>query len=404
MITEFIKAVETALIEIEKFNPREVTIFHHNDSDGLSSGAILAETFRRKDFAVSMYCLEKPYPPLLKKIFESDGKAIIFADFAGRIAPLISGLNRGRNLILILDHHVAEKSTDPRVFNLDPELFGLKGDRDISASTTCYIFSKVWDERNADLSRMATIGAVGDGFFVDGKLVNANREAALEAERRGFIEITERDWGEEYILVHVSTRTSCREFGRYLDILGGVGYQEEGPALAVEACLKGSSEKTDNLVRRLKAMRKEIFEREIKSLRSGTLEKTDHIQWFNMDSRFSPMGVKMVGIFCEEISSMDFIDKDRYIAGFQVIPDLIPGFGKIDIHHTKVSMRVPGHLRERIISKEALGLDQLLPEATARLGGFSDACHSLTAATVVEIGQEKELIQEMEKILNSLRR
>jgi hypothetical protein len=44
-------------------------------------------------------------------------------------------------------------------------------------------------------------------------------------------------------------------------------------------------------------------------------------------------------------------------------------------------------------------LNILLPEATNKLGGFSDACHSLTAATTVAIGKEELLIEEMEKIL-----
>jgi hypothetical protein len=47
-----------------------------------------------------------------------------------------------------------------------------------------------------------------------------------------------------------------------------------------------------------------------------------------------------------------------------------------------------------------MGLDILLPRATNKLGGFSDACHSLTAATTVAIGQEEALIEEMEKILS----
>jgi hypothetical protein len=33
------------------------------------------------------------------------------------------------------------------------------------------------------------------------------------------------------------------------------------------------------------------------------------------------------------------------------------------------------------------------------LGGFSDACHTLTAATTVAVGKEEMLIEEMEKIL-----
>jgi hypothetical protein len=43
----------------------------------------------------------------------------------------------------------------------------------------------------------------------------------------------------------------------------------------------------------------------------------------------------------------------------------------------------------------------LLPEATNKLGGFSDACHTLTAATTVTIGKEEALIEEMERLLSA---
>ena len=56
-------------------------------------------------------------PAALEKVYEQEGKILVFADFAGRIAPLLSALNQGRNLTLIPDHHVAEASTDPRVMN-----------------------------------------------------------------------------------------------------------------------------------------------------------------------------------------------------------------------------------------------------------------------------------------------
>ena len=50
-----------------------------------------------------------------------------------------------------------------------------------------------------------------------------------------------------------------------------------------------------------------------------------------------------------------------------------------------------------------MALNILLPDATNKLGGFSDACHSLTAATTVAIGKEEALIEEMEKILEAER-
>ncbi len=100
------------------------------------------------------FCLEKPYPALLRKIYKEEGRIIFFADFAGRIAPFLSELNQGRNLTLILDHHVAEPSADPMVHNLDPELYGLKGDRDITGSVTCFLFARALNPGNADLARI----------------------------------------------------------------------------------------------------------------------------------------------------------------------------------------------------------------------------------------------------------
>ena len=120
MASVLIEAMAGAIEEVRRMPEKVVQVFHHNDSDGLTSGAILTRAFEREGFEVRRFCLEKPYPAVLEKVYEQSGKLIVFADFAGRIAPLLSELNQGRNLTLILDHHVAEPSTDPRVINLDP--------------------------------------------------------------------------------------------------------------------------------------------------------------------------------------------------------------------------------------------------------------------------------------------
>jgi len=112
------------------------------------------------------------------------------------------------------------------------------------------------------------------------------------------------------------------------------------------------------------------------------------------------MGVKMVGAFCDAIRTTNLIDPRKYLAGFQIIPDEIPDFGAIRFNQVKISMRVAPSMEGEIRAGRAMGLNILLPEATGRLGGFSDACHSLTAATTVAIGDEEELIDEMESILN----
>jgi single-stranded-DNA-specific exonuclease len=399
MLNILIDAMEHAIREVKQWPEKRVQIFHHNDSDGLSSGAILTRAFERQGFKVKRFCLEKPYPAVLKKVYEQEGRILVFADFAGRIAPLLSELNKGRNLTLILDHHVAESSTDPRVLNLDPDLFGLKGDRDISASTTCYLFAKTLDPSNHDMAHIAAVGAVGDGFFVDGKLVSLNREVTLEAVQQGLIEIRKHKTGETYLLTSSKGQIPCTEIGDYLDILGGVGYYQEGPDMGVRVCLEGVSPESDRMVEELKSIRTKVFNEEITRLQSGELKKAPHIQWFHVGKRFFPMGVKMIGAFCDAIKDTNLVDPQKYIAGFQIIPDEIPGFDAITFREVKISMRVSPYLEGEIRAGRVMGLNILLPEATNRLGGFSDACHSLTAATTVAIGKEEKLIEEMEKII-----
>ena len=399
MLNILIDAMEHAIREVKQWPDKTVQVFHHNDADGLTSGAILTRAFERQGFKVQRFCLEKPYPAVLRKVYEQEGRILIFADFAGRIAPLLSELNKRRNLTLILDHHVAEASTDPRVHNLDPDLFGLKGDRDISGSTTCYLFARTLDSVNRDMAHIAAVGAVGDGFFVDGQLVSQNREVALEAVQQGKIEIRKHAKGEQYLLTSSNGQIPVIEFGDYLDVLGGVGYYQKGPDVGVEVCLEGVSPESDRMVEKLKAIRTKIFDEEIARLRAGALKQTPHIQWFHVEKRLFPMGVKMIGAFCDAIKDTDLIDPRKYLAGFQIIPDEIPGFGAITFNEVKISMRASHYLEEEIRAGRAMGLNIFLPEATTRLGGFSDACHSLTAATTVAVGKEEKLIEEMEKIL-----
>jgi single-stranded-DNA-specific exonuclease len=399
MLNSLIDAMEQAIREMKQWPEKTVQVFHHNDSDGLCSGAILNRALERQGYRVKRFCLEKPYPAVLKMIYEQEGRILIFADFAGRIAPMISELNQGRNLTLILDHHVAEASTDQRVHNLDPDLYGLKGDRDISASTTCYLFALTLDSVNRDMAQIAAVGAVGDGFFVDGQLVSQNREVTLEAVQQGQIEIRKHETGEQYLLTSSKGQIPVAELGDYLDILGGVGYYQKGPDMGVKVCLEGASPESDLMVEELKTIRTKVFNQEIARLQSGEMKQAAHIQWFHVKKRFFPMGVKMIGAFCDAIKDTDLIDPQKYLAGFQIIPDEIPGFGAITFNEVKISMRVAPYLEGEIRATRAMGLNVLLPEATTRLGGFSDACHSLTAATTVAIGKEEKLIEEMELII-----
>ena len=70
MHNQLLESMEKAIQDVKKWPEKTVHIFHHNDADGLSSGAILMCAFEREGFEVRRFCLEKPYPAVLKKVYE----------------------------------------------------------------------------------------------------------------------------------------------------------------------------------------------------------------------------------------------------------------------------------------------------------------------------------------------
>jgi single-stranded-DNA-specific exonuclease len=402
MTDPLMQAMQQAAASVAKWPRKQVDLLHHNDADGLTSGAILTRAFERAGFSVRRCCLEKTYPIVLKKVLAQKDALIVFADFAGRIAALISELNAKRNLVLILDHHKASPATDPMVHHLNPERFGFKGDRDITASTTCYLFAVTLDPVNSDLAGIAVVGAVGDRFFVDGRLAAKNRETALAAQRRGLLAVIKDEDAEQYILLTPNGPVACSEMASWLDTLGAAGYFQGGPEAGIQVCLKGMTTASERLLENLQNIQSTAFIDRAARLKEGEINHTEHIQWFDVGTEFLPMGVKTIGSFCAAYKDTDLFDPCKYIAGFQVVPNEIPGFGPAAIDAVKISMRVPHALQERIRSGHMPGLDDFLPDATAKLGGFSDACHSLAAATTLARGQEAALVVEMEKMLNRI--
>jgi single-stranded-DNA-specific exonuclease len=175
---------------------------------------------------------------------------------------LIGALNRGRNLVLILDHHPARPVETRRLYHLNPELSGLKGDRDISASTNCFLFAKALDPDNSDLAHLAVIGAVGDNFLDGGRLSGANRQAALEAQGCNTIEIQIGDGAESYHLAGAGRPRPVPEVVDMVETLGAAGYYQGGAELGVECLLSGFSDLGLRRYQSLGAMKRERFQQD----------------------------------------------------------------------------------------------------------------------------------------------
>ena len=395
--------VDKAVAVMKNYPSKEIVLLHHNDTDGLTSGAVLYQAFLAEGYKVQRFSLEKPYPKVLEKLFaENAGKIIVFADFAGKIAPLICQLNKDRNLVILLDHHKAEKSVSDSVINLDPDLYGLKGDRDISASVTCWYFACRLNPANKKMAHIAALGGIADFFYLDWQVHGENWKCVEEAVGQGTMRIEKKDGQNVFYITLPDREFEIIELYTMLDIIGGVGFYGGGPELGIKMLLQGTDDKDRKAIEKFRNMKKEKFDQEFDRIRQGQFQETEHIVWFDVKDRFKPMGVKMIGLLCEELADSGLVPKDKYLAGYQQIPDEVPGFGMVDMGETKVSMRTSLPLTDRVIKEEVPGLNAFLPEATLNLGGFADACHRVAAATTIKIGMEAQLMDECENVLKKL--
>ena len=400
---QYLESVRKAVKRITDYNSKKVILLHHNDSDGLSSGAVLLKAFQRAKYSVKRFSLEKPYPRVLEKLFGNNkGKIIVFADFAGKIAQMISGLNKGNNLVIILDHHKAEESNDNSVINLDPDFAGLKGDRDISASCVCYYFARELDYANTDLVHIAAFGGIADFYYIDNQLHSCNRACFKDAVMAGLMRSEGKNEAEKFFITLGRKEVNVVDFYPMVDIAGGVGYYRGGPELGISIFLEGLTDKKLLRLEKLKKIKDSLYYTEMEKLKKNGLYVTENIQWFDVKNGFSPMGVKMIGIFLEENEDMDFLDPGRYTAGFMLVPDKVPGFGNILKKQTKVSIRSSRSLSLQIMNNKMPGINEFLPEAALNLGGFADACHRVSGAATIKAGREKDLMTEAQRILNSI--
>jgi single-stranded DNA-specific DHH superfamily exonuclease len=376
-----------AIKELKKFGKKEVTLIHHDDADGISSASIIYESLRRENFEVKKFCLEKLFPEVVKELHSKKGSVYFYVDIASSHAKFISEVNNRKNLTIILDHHFAEKSEDPLVFNINPELFGISGGRDCSGASICYLFSKELNKKNVDLAYLALVGSQE----IPGELTGINKEIAKEALENKLVEMKGKNYYVKKLGMNVSDIFSK------LQILGPVGYYEGGPEIGIKACLEGFSEEINEKIKKLEDKRKKANKKLFSKILREKLNSTQHLQWFHADNIFEGMGTKVLGSFCSFLSYQRIVDQKKYLVGFMDMSSFIPGFGNLNKELVKVSARAPKALQKLITEKKASPLSYLLPEACKEVGGFGDG-HEVAASGIIPKGKEEEFIKVMENL------
>lgn len=324
----------------------------------------------------------------MKGIYSQRG-LYLFTDIGSAHVKLIEREVSKGSLTIILDHHDTQQSSHSDVLNVNPELYGLSGERDASASTVAYLFAKTLSSDNIDLSALAMIGTAE----IPGPIVGLNQLALRDALTSGFIQSD----GEDFKVMKLGKPLSYKRYSTILSVLASVGYYRGGPLRALRACMDGFKDEDYEEASKLEEERKKANATLLSILRRKKLNKMKAIQWFSDEGVYRGMGTKVIGSFCSYLQYQGFIDKDKYVVGYMDVPPDIPGYGRLEKTYVKISTRAPKPLADRIAAGEKPPLSKILPEACSKYGGFADG-HTVAASGVVE----KKAITDVLRTLDEL--
>jgi len=385
----FRERVQEARERLEELGVGEVVVIHHDDADGLCSGAVVKAALERAGLKTRLICLEKLFPEVVRKLHAGEKQAIFYCDIGSPHADLISEFNRGRNLVVILDHHDPRPSTDPAVLDLNLEHVGFRGEEDFSGATCCYLFARELDEANKDLSYLALVGSceIPVGFR------GLNAEVLEEALKEGVVERSGRR------LIIRKLGVGVRRLFSVLQVLGPVGYYTGGPELGVRAALEGLTPEVEALVKELEERRKAINKRLLARLyRRGGLRRSGRIQWFDAGDAYRGMGSKVVGTFCSYLSHQRrLVRPDMFVVGLMHMEPEVPGLGRLEGDFVKVSVRAPKPLRAEIDSGRVPTAVGLLEEATRGFGIAVDG-HAYAASCVIPADRVEDFIERAAEV------
>ena len=390
---KFMEAQKGAVAYLKSFPHREAAIVHHNDTDGIASGAILKEALRREGYRTENIPIERVHPAFLLRIHTKERKIILYADLGSQAGSFISGRVREGTGVIILDHHPPFQPSFSHLMQVNPESFGIDGDLQASAASVAFFWARTLSGKNEDLAYLGVIGAIGDHQVVEGKMTGLNQMALEMARQKGALDPSPR--GAESFRFPLFKGRSGSEVSGEITNLAVNGYYRGGAELALNFCLEGPTEESQRLAAEVREIQEDRFRREAGRIRTRGISCEGEVQWADVEGRFYPLGLKSIGLFCEEMIKEGVVHADQYIAGFQDFPQKLPLLGRFKAEDTKVSMRVPSALRQEIENGEKPNLAELLPPAAERAGGFAEGVHRFSAACTVPKSRKRDLIEAL---------
>ena len=149
-----------------------VRIISHNDADGISSAAVLANALAEENVQFHTTIVPRLKEELVNQLRHEKYDLFIFSDMG---SSFVKELNTYKSDVIIADHHqVSDVDSESNLVHINPHLFGIDGSKDLSGAGSSYLAIRDLDKKH--LAYYALIGAFGDmqgqyGFTGVNKLI-----------------------------------------------------------------------------------------------------------------------------------------------------------------------------------------------------------------------------------------
>ncbi|MDV0446326.1 hypothetical protein MsAg5_01560 [Methanosarcinaceae archaeon Ag5] len=165
-----------------------VYLFTHNDTDGLTSAAIMIQALSRADISYQHAVLSKLDSGVVSSLRQTMKKnaLIIFCDIGSGQASYLSQFPPACPIV-VLDHHVPVGDSPAKII-VNPMVVGLEGANMVSGAGVSYLVAKSMNPENVDLSTLAVAGMVGDRqlmISVNAKILDDAKNAGILTSRTG---------------------------------------------------------------------------------------------------------------------------------------------------------------------------------------------------------------------------
>ena len=163
-----------------------IRIISHNDADGISSAAVIANALAEEGAQFHTTILPRLKEENVNQLRHEKYDLFIFSDMGSQF---VKDFNTYKHDVIVADHHqVADTESESNVVHINPHLFGIDGSRDLSGAGSSYLAVRELGKKH--LAYFPLIGAFGDMQGQDG-FKGVNKLIVDDALESGVLEIHE---------------------------------------------------------------------------------------------------------------------------------------------------------------------------------------------------------------------